>query len=117
MTTQSASNHAAHAGHSPEARIAERLTALWQRQRPEFAARVEVLERAAIAATDASLTPEMRAEAAALAHKLAGSLGLYGHVEAGKAARRMELLLEGAVSPNGQELEGCAKQLRRVVAL
>ncbi len=99
-----------------EVRIANRLAELWQRQRPELAARVEVLERAAAAAADASLTPEMRIEAAALAHKLAGALGMYGHAQAGEAARRMEGLLDGNVSPNIAELQGCATELRRVIA-
>ena len=99
-----------------EARIASRLAVLWQRHRPELAARVDVLERAAAAAGDASLTPEMRAEAAALAHKLAGALGMYGHVEAGEAARKMEALLDGGVPLNGAELKGCATELRRVIA-
>ena len=117
LTTRSASKHAAHKERTPEARIAERLTALWQRQRPELAARVDVLERAAAAAADASLTPEMRTEAASLAHKLAGALGMYGHTEAGEVARRMEILLDGGVPVSGPELQGCAKQLRRVVML
>lgn len=98
-----------------QTRIADRLAELWQRQRPELAARVEVLERAASAAADASLTPDMRVEAAALAHKLAGALGMYGHTQAGKAARRMELLLDGSGPLIGMDLKGCARELRRVV--
>ena len=99
-----------------EARIADRLAVLWQRQRPELAARVDVLERAAAAAADASLTPELRAEATALAHKLAGALGLYGYTGAGEAARKMERMLDESTSPNGAELQDCAVELRRVVA-
>lgn len=99
-----------------QARIVDRLAELWQRQRPELAARVAVLDRAASAAADASLTPEMRAEAAALAHKLAGALGMFGHAQAGEAARKMELLLDGSVPLNGTDLQGCATELRRVIA-
>lgn len=99
-----------------EARIADRLSTLWQRQRPELAARVDVLERAAAAADDASLTAELRAEAATLAHKLAGALGMYGHAAAGEAARRMELLLEASIPLNAAELQGCVTELRRVIA-
>ncbi len=99
-----------------QTRIADRLAELWQRQRPELASRVAVLERAAAAAADASLTPDMRVEAAALAHKLAGALGMYGHAEAGEAARRMELLFDGSVLLDGMDLQGCAKELRRVIA-
>ena len=98
-----------------EARIAERVATLWQRHRPELSQRVAVLERAAAAAEDASLTPELRAEAAALAHKLAGALGVYGHTSAGEAARRMELLLEADLPLNGTELQGCTAELRRIL--
>lgn len=103
--------------HTAEVRIADRLAALWQRQRPVLAERIVVLERAAEAAADASLTPELRAEAAMLAHKLAGTLGLYGHAAAGKAASKMELLLDVEEPLNGPELQSCAAELRRVLAL
>lgn len=115
MTSSSTPNRTPQQPGALEARIADRLATLWQRQRPELAARIDVLERAAAAAADASLTPELRAEATALAHKLAGALGLYGHAAAGEAARKMELLLDASVPLNGTELQGCATELRRVL--
>lgn len=115
MTSLSARNPTERKTAAVHARITDRLAELWQRQRPELAARVDVLERAAVAAVDASLTAEMRAEAAALAHKLAGALGMYGHVEAGDAARKMELLLNASVPLNGMELQDYATELRRVI--
>lgn len=115
MTSSSTGHRNARPADAIEARIADRLAILWQRQRPELAARIEVLERAAAAAADANLTPELRAEAAALAHKLSGALGMYGHAAAGEAARRMELLLDASMPLNGAELQGCATELRRVL--
>ena len=76
-----------------------------------------MLERAASAAVDSSLTSGMRAEAADLAHKLAGALGMYGHAEAGEAARKMEVLLDGSSPLIGTDLQRYATELRRVVAL
>ena len=112
----SSTHHSAREAGSIESRIADRLAVLWQRQRPELAARVDVLERAAAAAADASLTPELRGEAAELAHKLAGALGMYGHNVAGAAARRMEIMLDASAPLVAAELQHCASELRRAVA-
>ena len=49
-----------------------------------------------------------------IAHKLAGSLGMYGYDEGTRVARELELLLEGA-APDAERLRELAARLRRAV--
>jgi diguanylate cyclase (GGDEF)-like protein len=69
------------------------LAALWERFRPINLARLSVLEDAVAALLKDSLSSELRAQAAAEAHKLVGSCGSFGHMEASRIARQMEMLL------------------------
>ena len=84
-------------------RIADLLASLWQRSLPEITVRLSVLDRAATAANHGELTVELRREAASVAHKLSGSLGMYGHGQASKCAQQIEGMLEAqeAVDPVG----------------
>jgi HPt (histidine-containing phosphotransfer) domain-containing protein len=66
------------------------LAAIWQRHLPVVIARLELLDRAA---TAKGLSDELREEAGGAAHKLAGSLGMYGYVEGTRIAREIEVLL------------------------
>ena len=75
--------------------VAERLPELWARFRPGIMARVERLEEAVVALLGGQLTPEQRREAEREAHKLAGSVGTFGHAEASGHARTIEVALEG----------------------
>ena len=84
------------------------LAALWVRVRPLVEERLETLDRAAAAAAVGALPDALRMEAASSAHKLAGSLGMYGYDEGTRIARELELLLSGT----GQD----AAQLSRLIA-
>jgi len=84
------------------------LATLWVRVRPLVEERLETLDRAAAAAAAGALPEALRAEAASGAHKLAGSLGMYGYDEGTRIARELELLLSGT----GQD----AAQLSRLIA-
>ena len=53
------------------------LAAIWQRHRPIVLERLNLLDRAASAAMEDTLSLELHEEAAEVAHKLAGSLGMY----------------------------------------
>jgi len=77
------------------------LASLWERSLPVLRERCALLERAAAAAQAGILTPELRAEATAIAHKLSGSLGMFGYPEGTDLARRIEEHLEddGPVDP------------------
>ena len=77
--------------------------------------RINLLDKAAAAAMEDALSLEMHEEAAGVAHKLAGSLGMYGYDEGTRVAREIEgMLLEDVVSDPAR-LWGLAVELRRVV--
>lgn len=70
------------------------LVRLWERNLPLLRERLACLDLAARQAQLGQLTPEARSEAAALAHKLAGSLGMFGYPQGTHIAREIEELLE-----------------------
>ena len=81
------------------------IAALWRRNLPQTLDRLDLLDRAAS-------TPALYAEAAAVAHKLAGSLGMFGFHEGTDLARQLEQLLE-APKPDPATLATLTAQLRR----
>jgi HPt (histidine-containing phosphotransfer) domain-containing protein len=70
------------------------LASLWERNLPVLRERLAQLERTTLAAKAGTLTTQLRTEAADTAHKLAGSLGMFGYPEGTEFARRLELHLE-----------------------
>ncbi len=78
--------------------IAGTLAELWQSARPRALAQVSGLEDAAAALAGGGLDDEPRDEARRAAHKLRGSLGMYGFHRAGEIAGELEdIFSEGAV--------------------
>jgi HPt (histidine-containing phosphotransfer) domain-containing protein len=67
------------------------IATLWQRNRPNILDRLALLDQAAKAASAQALTPSLRAEAMAVAHKLAGSLGMFGFHDGTRMARELEV--------------------------
>ncbi|SNS36593.1 Hpt domain-containing protein [Granulicella rosea] len=63
------------------------LAALWQKNQPLMLERLDLLDRA-------STHPELHEEAIAVAHKMAGTLGMFGFPEGTAIAREIELALE-----------------------
>lgn len=90
------------------------LAALWQRNLPLVEERFALLDRAATAAAAGTLLAAQREEAGGVAHKLAGSLGMYGYNEGSHIARQIEVLL-GGVAPDGKRLDALVVELRRAV--
>ncbi|PSB22657.1 multi-component transcriptional regulator [filamentous cyanobacterium CCP2] len=70
------------------------IQALWQKFKAGFLAQVKVLEEVGIAADTNQLTTELLYKAKQDAHKLAGSLGTFGHDEGSRLARDIEILLQ-----------------------
>lgn len=70
------------------------LEALWQRGLPRLLERIVVLETAAQALCDGTAGATTREEACTIAHKLAGSLGMFGYPQGTEIARRIEALLQ-----------------------
>ena len=66
------------------------LAHLWQKNRPLMLERLALLERCAASPADLSL----RKEAIMVAHKLAGSLGMFGFPKGSELARALEVGLE-----------------------
>jgi HPt (histidine-containing phosphotransfer) domain-containing protein len=90
------------------------LAALWLRNLPVVEERVATLDRAAEAMIAGVVDGTLRAEAAGCAHKLAGSLGMYGYDEGTRIARELETLLNG-VSPCGVRMQTLVDELRVAV--
>lgn len=79
----------------------ELISALWERSAPILTDRLRGLDVACEAAVVGRLSPMMRRGAADTAHKLAGSLGMFGYPRGTELAREIEQLLEddGVVDP------------------
>ncbi len=77
------------------------ISALWERSVPLIRDRLNGLDIACDAAARGRLSPLMRRGAADTAHKLAGSLGMFGYPRGTELAREIEQLLEseGLVDP------------------
>lgn len=77
------------------------ISALWERSVPLITNRLNGLDIACEAAVIGRLSPMMRRGAADTAHKLAGSLGMFGYPRGTELAREIEQLLEndGVVDP------------------
>ena len=79
-----------------EDKTAALLATLWVKIRPLVEERLATLDKAAAAANAGTLAEDLRKEATSSAHKLAGSLGMYGYDEGTRVARELEVLLGGA---------------------
>ena len=90
----------------------ELLARLWERSLPVVRERLDVLDSAAAAAINNALTDDIRTHAIAEAHKLAGSLGMFGYSEGTELARGIEVLLESAGAPHADRLSTLATSLR-----
>jgi HPt (histidine-containing phosphotransfer) domain-containing protein len=98
---------------------AQVLAEAWQRYAAAAAARVDVIEEAAAALADGALGGELREDAAREAHRLAGSLGMFGVPAGSGLALECEELLraEGPLyAPDGARLASLARGIRRELA-
>jgi len=89
---------------------------VWERHRSTVLAQLEVLAAAADALRRGELGAAERAEARAVAHRLAGSLGTFGLDAASERAREAELLLHGSrpiARAHGELLAAAASAIAR----
>ncbi len=96
---------------------AEVLSRLWQQNLPVMRERVNGLDRAAHEAMAGRLSPSARTAASDLAHKLAGSLGMFGYPRGTEIAREIEHLLEAPEPPDPLLLVQLANDLRSILPL
>lgn len=66
---------------------------LWERFKNTFTEQLDLLDQAILALQQGCLTAELQEEAKQTAHKLVGSLGVYGFPQGSILARQMETLL------------------------
>jgi HPt (histidine-containing phosphotransfer) domain-containing protein len=95
-------------------RTASLLAAVWQHNRGLVEERLALLDRAASAAEAGTLMDDLRQEACGTAHKLAGSLGMYGYEEGTRIARELEVLL-GESAPDPVQLGDLVIALRKAI--
>ena len=99
------------------AKTAKLLASLWTRNLPIIEERLALLDQAAHLAGSGTLTAPLRREAAATAHKLAGSLGMFGYAKGTEIARSLELLFDDLTDPAPSQLSDLALDLRRSLRL
>jgi diguanylate cyclase (GGDEF)-like protein len=69
------------------------VNALWEQFKPQIWERVAALDRFFQALQDGTFTPQLRFDAEQQAHKLVGSLGVFGYPKGSDVARDIEQLL------------------------
>ena len=85
------------------------LAKLWERNLPLVKDRLDLLDQAA---NTAPLPEILRMDARNVAHKLAGSLGMFGFAEGTRIARQLELALD-VTEPDSAQVALLAEQLRQ----
>ena len=75
---------------SRDARASAGLAAVWARFRESTLRRIDVMDDAALALLDGSLSPAQRTAAQREAHKLAGAAGTFGFPRSSQIARQLE---------------------------
>jgi HPt (histidine-containing phosphotransfer) domain-containing protein len=87
------------------------LRVVWERQQERVDCRIELAERAVAALTEGRLEHDLRADAGRAAHMLAGSLGMFGFIDASDAARELEAEL---AQPVPERAHVCSALLGRL---
>ena len=105
------------AGHDKESNSLDAIRArIWEQTKEQTLARLDLLKQAFSDLSGSEFTPERRAQAASESHKLAGSLGTFGFLEASRLAQAMEQMLKqnDELKPeDGKVLGQFLLQLRR----
>lgn len=73
--------------------VIDSVSQLWEKFKSTFITQVEVIEQATQALAEGSLTIELQRKAQQEAHRLAGSMGIFGFAEGSQWARQIEQLL------------------------
>ena len=95
--------------------VRKMLDNIWLRNAPVMQQRLKLLDDAAAAALASALSEDLRLEAAGEAHKLAGSLGMFGYPRGTDIAREIEVLLETATPGDPNHLANLSAALRNAL--
>jgi HPt (histidine-containing phosphotransfer) domain-containing protein len=92
------------------------LDQLWKKNLPTIRERLDLLDQFGSAAAAGTLDEATRVEALNIAHKLAGSLGMYGYQQGTEVASKMERILKTPTPETLLTLSGLAVDLRNSLA-
>ena len=98
--------------------LQKKLNEVWQKVLPLMLTRLEAIERAQRELQAGKLTDDLRLDAAQQAHKLAGSLGVFGIQEASELAAKIEKILSRDESLNeesSEQLIDCFERLKNTI--
>lgn len=98
--------------------IAAILDMMWARFLPDIRDRVAVLETAAAVFTAHQVSPQQRESAHSAAHKLAGTLGIFGLMHGTEMAREFEQLTatdEALAAATQGQLNSLATEIRIII--
>jgi HPt (histidine-containing phosphotransfer) domain-containing protein len=98
------------------AQIDDVLAQLWKKNLPTIRERLDLLDRFASTASAGILDEPIRVEALNIAHKLAGSLGMYGYQQGTEVASKMERILKSPTPDTLSTLATLAADLRKSLA-
>jgi HPt (histidine-containing phosphotransfer) domain-containing protein len=96
--------------------IDEILAQLWRKNLPTIRERLDLMDKFSTAAASGSLDEPTRLEALSIAHKLAGSLGMYGYQQGTEVASKMERILKSPTPETLVTLHTLANDLRKSLA-
>ena len=88
------------------------IEAVWERNRGQTLERIDVVEEAVGAMLEDDLDESLRARAERDAHKLAGSLGMFGFSRGSELARHLEQALAESAPAEGHRLAELVRALR-----
>lgn len=93
------------------------LAAIWKKNLPQTRERLALLKRAAEQlSTTRTIDDDLRADALSTAHKMAGSLGMFGLHSATETARAVEHILDHEGLPQPERLQEQVNALAAVLA-
>jgi len=92
------------------------LASLWQKNLPTLRERLDLLDRTASIAATGTIPEAPRLEAYSIAHKLTGSLGMFGYQQGTEIARKIEQILKAPTPKQLTTLATLAKDLRSSLA-
>jgi HPt (histidine-containing phosphotransfer) domain-containing protein len=92
------------------------LAELWKKNLPILRERLDLLDNAASIAASGTLPEASRTEALSIAHKLSGSLGMFGYQEGTQIAASIERILKTPTAKDLATLPKLATDLRKSLA-
>ncbi len=92
------------------------LAQLWQKNVATIRERLDLMDKFGSAAASSTLDEPTRVEALGIAHKLAGSLGMYGYQQGTEVASQMERILKSPTPETLLTLRALAADLRKSLA-